>query len=140
MIGEIMVKGLFKIKHEWNDEFDGGYDLKLGKVKFDVKTMSRNVDPQPDYVFNVLEFQKDLDSDAYIFCSINQRTNMLFVCGWIDKKDFFKKAEKYEKGKSRKRKDGSKMKLKANNFEIKIKDLKPIAPLLNDYVVKKLAE
>tara|TARA_R100001244_G_scaffold59445_1_gene50001 strand:+ start:678 stop:1217 length:540 start_codon:yes stop_codon:yes gene_type:complete len=140
MLGEIMVKQLFKIKHEWSDGFDGGYDLKLGDLKFDVKTMLRKVDPEPDYVFNVLEFQKDLDSDAYIFCSINKRTSMLWVCGWISKEEFFKKAEKFEKGKKRERKDGSKMKLKANNFEIKIKELNPIQPLLQDYVVGKLCD
>lgn len=140
MLGEITVKKVFGISHVWDNEFDGGYDLKLGDMKFDVKTMCRNVDPQPDYVFNVLEFQKDLDSDAYIFCSINQRTNMLYICGWISKEEFFKKAEKFEKGKKRKRKDGSKMKLKANNFEIKISELNSINPLLQDYVVKKLAE
>lgn len=140
MLGEITVKNLFKIKHEWNNEFDGGYDLKLGNIKFDVKTMGRNVDPEPDYVFNILEFQKDLDSDAYIFCSLNKRTNMLHICGWIMKEDFFKKAEKYEKGKKRKRKDGTKMKLKANNFEIKIKDLKNFNELYQVYIIEKLAE
>ncbi len=102
--------------------------------------MGRNVDPEPDYVFNVLEFQKDLDSDAYIFCSLNKRTNMLHICGWIMKEDFFKKAEKYEKGKKRKRKDGTKMKLKANNFEIKIKDLKNFNELYQSYIIEKLTE
>ena len=137
MIGEIMIKQMFKVEHKWDEGFDGGYDMKIGDIKFDIKTMARSVDPQPDYVFNILEYQKDLDSDAYIFASINKRTNMLYVCGWILKEDFFKKAEKFEKGKKRKRKDGSKMKLKANNFEIKISELNDFSDLLNEYVVKK---
>ena len=55
MIGEIMIKQMFKVEHKWDEGFDGGYDMKLGDIKFDIKTMARSVDPQPDYVFNILE-------------------------------------------------------------------------------------
>ena len=84
-----------------------------------------------------LIFGTGSDRNVLTVTAINKRTNMLYVCGWILKEDFFKKAEKFEKGKKRKRKDGSKMKLKANNFEIKISELNDFSDLLNEYVVNR---
>ena len=110
-------------------EFDGGWDLEHKGLKIDVKTTGRRVPPREWYVHNLIGFQKDFDCDAYIFCTLNKQTYELTVDGWITKEDFFEKAEKFKKGTLRTRQDGTKLKLKATGYEIKITDLQPIETL-----------
>ena len=85
LLGEISVKKYFNINHKYENGFDGGFDFIYKGRKFDVKTMGRNVDPKPYYVNNFITYQLDYDCDAYIFCSLNKKTNKLSVCGWLTK-------------------------------------------------------
>ena len=130
MLGEVAVKRLFKQPVDLTAEFDGGFDFEHNEMKIDVKTMGRNVNPQPSYVNNFVAYQKDFKCDAYIFCSLNKKTSELHICGWVTKDELLDKAEKFKKGTERTRSDGSVLKLKAPTYEIKNSDLKPIDTLL----------
>lgn len=129
LVGEIMVKSLFGINHEWTKGFDGGFDFQYKGFKIDVKTMGRNVDIKPDYVNNFVEHQIKFDCDIYIFCSLNRRKNELTICGYISKKELLNLATLVKKGSTRYRKDGSTFKSRTAMFEIKNTDLKNIEKL-----------
>tara|TARA_R100000951_G_scaffold32121_1_gene27434 strand:+ start:1748 stop:2254 length:507 start_codon:yes stop_codon:yes gene_type:complete len=107
LIGEIMTKELFNIKHEWQSGFDGGFDFIYKGKKIDVKTMGRTVNPKPFYINNFVAFQKEFDCDCYIFNSINKKTNELTICGWVTKQDLLDKAFFCEKGSVVKRSNGT---------------------------------
>ena len=130
ILGEYCIKRRFGLEPDLKEGFDGGWDFEYKGMKIDVKTTGRKVPPREWYVHNLIAFQKDFDCDAYIFCTLNRQTYELTIDGWITKEDFFDKATKFKKGTYRTRDDGSKFKLKATGFEIKIEDLKPINTLL----------
>ena len=102
----------------YENGFDGGVDLTINGLTYDVKTMGRNCDPQDDYVNNLIALQANYKVDRYIFCSYNKLTNMLSVCGWINKSKFFDKANFYDKGTRRYRTDGTYFETKADLYEI----------------------
>ena len=126
LLGEIVVKEYFGIKHEWLKGFDGGFDFIYKGNKIDVKTMGRNVDPKEFYVNNFISFQKDFDCDYYIFTSLNKKTNQLKICGYVSKKELLEKSILYKKGDIRYREDGTNFKMKADTYEIKNSSLNKI--------------
>lgn len=123
LIGEAMVKQAFNFKPLFSEGYDGGYDLELGGVKIDVKTMGRNVYPKLYYVNNFIALQEHFDCDVYVFCSLNRVANVLTICGWVTKEQLFDRGNKYKKGESRRRSDGSSFILKADTYEIENKYL-----------------
>lgn len=129
LVGEIIVKMLFGIKHEWTKGFDGGFDFQYKGLKIDVKTMGRNVDIKDHFVNNFIQHQIKYDCHIYIFCSLNKRKNELTICGFISKKELLKVATLIKKGSIRHRKDGSTFKSRTSMFEIKNTDLKNIEKL-----------
>lgn len=116
---------LMKPSKNW----DGGFDIEWNGYKADIKTVIRTVQPKPNYICNFYEVQKKHQSDAFIFTSLNTKEKILTICGWIEKEEFFKKAQKFEVGSKRFRSDGSHFTSTTNHFEIKILDLNN--PLLN---------
>ena len=50
LVGEIIIKRLFGLDHEFKNGFDGGFDFVYKGLKIDVKTMGRNVDVK-DYFY-----------------------------------------------------------------------------------------
>lgn len=98
--------------------FDGGVDLSINKLSYDVKTMGRTIDPHDDYVNNLIALQANYKVDRYIFCSLNKITYDLTICGWINKVKFFDKANFYDKGTKRYRTDGTYFETKADLYEI----------------------
>ena len=76
LVGEIIIKRLFGLDHEFKNGFDGGFDFVYKGLKIDVKTMGRNVDVKDYFVNNFVAHQKQFDCDIYIFCSLNKKTNM----------------------------------------------------------------
>lgn len=103
--------------------FDGGIDGELYGLTFDIKTMGRDVDPSLDFVNNLMQSQTKFNVDVYIFASLNKQTNKFTVCGWIPKHLFLERAVLFEKGKERKRRDGTTFQTKAGMYEIKNSDL-----------------
>jgi hypothetical protein len=97
---------------------DGGVDFELFGLTFDVKTMTRAVDPKLEYVNNLIASQVAFDVDAYLFLSFNRASNRITVCGWLPKDDFLARAKLYAAGQTRHRNDGTSFEMKADTFEI----------------------
>ena len=103
--------------------FDNGEDIKYNDLVIAVKTMGRNCDVRPDFVNNLFGLQKEYNTDIYVFTSTNKITNVLTVCGWVDKKQFLEKASIFPEGSTRYRSDGTKFKTYAELYEINNQDL-----------------
>ena len=132
LLGEITIKNYFGVKHNWVNGFDGGYDFIYNNKKIDVKTMGRNVTPKDFYVNNFISFQKNFHCDYYIFTSLNKKTNELFICGYLSKKDLLEKATLYKKGTIRNRENGTTFKMKTDTYEIKNSFLNQIKYFINE--------
>lgn len=85
--------------------------------------MGRRADPKPDYVNNFIGLQKNYRTDTIIFCSLNRSTDVLTVCGWIEKGELPKKTAFFPKGTRRYRDDGTCFVTKADLFEIRNTEL-----------------
>ncbi len=130
LVGEILTKNLFNIKHKFTQGFDGGYDFVYKKQKIDIKTMGRTVNVKDYFVHNFIAFQENYNCDLYIFNSLNKKNNKLNICGWITKKDLLNKSMFYKKGTIRKRSNGTSFKMKADTYEIKNNQLNNIKELI----------
>lgn len=97
---------------------DGGVDVIIHQKLFDIKTMGRTTKPELNFVNNFTASQSVFNVDGYIFTSLNKTNMRISICGWIPKSDLEKKANFYEKGKERTRRDGSSFYLKADTYEI----------------------
>ena len=116
--------------------FDGGFDFEVFGMRFDVKTMGRTTDPQPNFVNNLLRSQIKFCCDAYLFASFNKKTLNLTFCGWIPKESFMYHAKLYEKDAIRERFDGTTFQLKADTFEIKNHQLRGTAASWPELIVE----
>ncbi len=103
--------------------FDGGYDFNIKGKTVDIKTMSRSVPMRDYFVHNFIGYQRTYEVDYYIFASFNTKTNILTICGCIDKETFFKRADFFEQGSIRQRADGTTFRTFAPLYEIKQKEL-----------------
>lgn len=103
--------------------FDGGKDFIINGKRVDIKTMGRTVPVLDHYVHNFVGYQKPYDVDYYIFASFNKKRNILTICGYIDKKQFFERADYLPAGSVRHRDDGSSFTTFAPLYEIKQSDL-----------------
>lgn len=123
-ISESVMSNLFGFGYiDASKGFDSGIDIQYNGLKIDVKTMSRKFDPKPDWVNNFTRLQDHYQTQVYIFCSYNVVSNVLTVCGWIDKETFKMKRNLYFKGSERQRADGSVLTLNSDTYEIKNIDL-----------------
>ena len=98
--------------------FDGGIDAHIHSLSFDIKTMGRKVTPRLDFVNNLMKSQTKFNVDGYIFASVNTNDNRITICGWIPKPLFLERAELFEKGAVRQRKDKTTFETKAAMYEI----------------------
>ena len=57
LVGEILTKKVFGIKHKFEKGYDGGFDFQYKNKRIDVKTMSRTVDMKDHYVHNFIAYQ-----------------------------------------------------------------------------------
>ena len=103
---------------ESSDKSDGGIDFKYLDKTYDVKTMGRNCDPKSYYVNNIIGHQKNYKVDRYIFVSINRNEMTATICGWINKENFYKKANFYPKDTIRTREDNTNFATKADLYEL----------------------
>jgi len=118
LLGENMLRLIIGLQPKFVPGYDHGYDLEMNGVKVDVKTMGRTVDPKPTYVNNFIAFQKDLDAQVYVFCSINKSTNVFFVCGVMSKEELLDQGSFFPLGALRYRDDKTTMRMKAPTYEI----------------------
>ena len=132
LLGEICFKRL--VSGEWpniDTGFDGGYDLKVEGRCVDVKTMGRTVKVESGFVHNYVLVQSHLAADMLVFQSYIKKTNILEVCGWIDKEDALAFGTVYPKGSIRTRRDGTTFTTGTELLEIEQGFLKPFCGRLN---------
>ena len=127
LLGEYTVKHHLGLPVKFSEGFDGGFDIVDSQgLRWDVKTMGRMVDPKPHYVNNLIASQLNYDCDYYLFCSLNKRTSVLNVCGYIPTELFKKIAYFTPEGKKVTRDDGTTFKMKTDNWTISNQDLRPV--------------
>jgi hypothetical protein len=139
LIGEFIVScfmGLAKVKYDYhqgawkwlpelsNDGFDGGFDIELVTgEKFDVKTMTRNVDLQDHHEHNVVASQVKYNCDFYIFCSLNKRKNTLSIDGYLSKFELIALSNFHPSGEMIVRDNGTTFLITADTFSVEAKHL-----------------
>lgn len=124
IIGQSVVMEMFGQGYvDGSTGFDGGKDISVLGYSIDVKTMGRKSKVYPSYANNFMAVQKSLNTDIFIFCSLNKTTNELTVCGWIPKAEFLMRATLHKKGSLRYRDDGTSFPLFADMYEISNKEL-----------------
>lgn len=119
ILGQIVLTDLLEMDRPTGDGFDGGFDFVINNRRVDIKTMGRTTEMRDYYVHNFIAYQKNYTVDYYIFASFNKTNNVLTICGCIDKANFKKRAEFYEKGTLRYRSDGTSFETKGPLYEIK---------------------
>ena len=139
IIGQSVVMNLFKQGYvDGATGFDGGIDIEFFNYKIDVKTMGRMCDVRSDYTNNFLKLQDYFNTDIYIFCSYNKKTQELTICGWIDKELFKQKRKYYSKGSTRIRANGTTFKTFTDLYEIdnnKINDVLSVSELKTQIIL-----
>lgn len=119
IVGQCVIMDMLKLPlMESNGFSDGGIDFIYGNKSYDVKTMGRNCDPKPYFVNNLIGLQKDYKVDRYIFGSINRQDMTMTICGWVNKEDFYKRANFFPKGMTRTRDDGTTFVAKTDLYEL----------------------
>jgi len=126
IVGECIV---YKALNKELPQYDSGSlieDIVINNKKIDIKSMARNVDMKDFYVHNFVGYQKDSANDILLGVSINKKTGVAQICGWLPKEVFLKKAKFFEKGSVRTRADGSTFKTMAPLYELENNKLNPI--------------
>ena len=93
LIGELT---LFRLIGKPQPNYESGRldeDININGKKVDIKSMARNVYMQEHYVHNFVAYQKDMPSDVLLFISINKRSGIVQICGWLEKENPLKKFE-----------------------------------------------
>lgn len=98
--------------------FDNGEDIRIGDYIVDIKTMGRNSPVRLNYVGNFPKCQDSYNTDVYIFTSLNKKTDILTIVGWLPKGEFLEKAILFKAGEIRTRNDGTEFNLTQDNYEI----------------------
>ena len=93
-------------------------DILINNKKVDIKSMARNVYMQDHYVHNFVAYQKDMPSDILLFISINKKSGVVQICGWLEKEKFLEDASFFNQGDKRERDDGTSFVLRAPLYEI----------------------
>jgi hypothetical protein len=80
MIAEVVIRDLLKLPRPkvFADDYDGGYDLKIGEVKYDVKNTGTD---KGVVLISKRQLENGNETDAYIFTRTNN--NELTILGTI---------------------------------------------------------
>jgi len=118
LIGELT---LFRLMGRPQPRYESGRldeDININNKKIDIKSMARNVYMQDHYVHNFVAYQKDMPSDILLFISINKKSGVVQICGWLEKEKFLNEASFFDQGDKRERDDGTSFVLRAPLYEI----------------------
>ena len=135
IIGQVVVCDLFKKPRPTGDGFDKGVDIELHNTTIDVKTMGRTVPFRKNrgYVHNFMGSQAHFDTQIYLFCSLNTTNNILTICGWLPKKDFFERSSHFKHGEIRVNHRGKRIAIRGKTGMYEIADF-----LINDFISPQL--
>ena len=123
-IGEKVIADLLDCEHKSTKDYD--LVLKDGTT-VDCKTYTSKYKPKETYMCNIMEASLHQRCDAYVFTNFNPEQNLVYVCGYIPKKDFFEKADYVKKGD---KSPVNGVQYKSNGYNLAIKELYPIEDLL----------
>ena len=102
------------------------YDIVKNNIKYDVNTKRCTSEPKDHYECSVAAFNTKQQCDYYVFVRIEYikgRWGRAWILGSYPKDKYFKKARFLKKGK----RDGdNSFKVKADCYNMSIKDLKPV--------------
>lgn len=128
-LGEEIVKSFLSAKSSNTKN----YDLMYNKKRYDIKTKLTSKEPLPEYDCSIAAYNTVQDCDGYIFVRIQKNKEDNLICGWIlgwmNKEDYFKNAQYWPKGKID---PANGFRVKANCYNVKIKDLNSLEELKNE--------
>lgn len=107
---------------EYSDE--DTVDFKHEETTFDSKAQGCNSKPKEYFVATLYEEQKNRNVDYYIFSRVQNDWKKVWICGFISKKEFFKKAKLIKAGTK-----NNNFTYDQSRFEIEYKMLKAITEL-----------
>jgi hypothetical protein len=122
-IANKILKG--KIKNTYD------YDIVTDEFTYDVKTKRCTSAPKPFYECSIAAYNIKQRCDRYIFIRvecINEVCTRAWVLGWIDKEEYFKRADRLVKGQVDKRNNYT---VKADCFNLRIDELNQFEEELN---------
>lgn len=112
-------------------ESDCGIDLVYKGIKIDIKANAYNGNPKPSYFANVFAAQKNYQTDVYIFSVVHKHNRTLTITGWIDKAEFFSKANIRKKGDTITTSSGNTLILRSTDYAVKISELNQVNNLMD---------
>lgn len=100
IVGEIVYPSIFPNAQKTPDR-DIPYDFYHDGKKIDVKCKYRKVDPRENFEASFFAYQmgnKFKMVDRYVFMSTRDDFSTVWICGYIDKRDFMDRAVLWRKG------------------------------------------
>ena len=74
------------------------YDLIVNGNKADVKTKRTTVPPIQSFNCSISAHNTTQKCDIYIFARVHENKKEAWICGWVPKDEFFKRAKFFRKG------------------------------------------
>jgi hypothetical protein len=142
MKGERNVEGIlgelaalkFLPKAEATDTHDN--DLKIGQVTIDVKTKRLTNKPRLYYDCTVYGYNPHQNCHVYLFAGVKSDYSVVWLSGFISKKEFYEKSEFCPAGSQRPLGGGKMLTYKEDNYVIQVNKLKNMK-FLKNVVIKK---
>jgi hypothetical protein len=94
-VGEKAVADLLDCVHEPSFQYD--LTLKDGRT-IDCKTFSNKYYPKESFECHVMKKKRQQTCDIYLFSSYNRDKNLLYLCGYMPRDEFYSKAKLVRKG------------------------------------------
>jgi hypothetical protein len=110
-IGEKVIYDALKLEKNDITNFDNGIDLTLNKLLIDIKTKVRRFKTESWFAWNIPLSQfnnPQYKNNSYLFCSFNDKNDILTIEGWITKEEAIKRCLYLPKGAYRLKSNGQK--------------------------------
>lgn len=98
-------------------------DFKVSGKRVDVKTISNDFGPFPDFNVNVPSCQVSLDQDLFAFVFYDKSNGSYTIAGAVEREDLLRKGVLKRKGESERKGSFS---YKCDTYVLKVKELLPI--------------
>lgn len=145
MRGERNVEGIlgelaalkFLPQAEATDNFDN--DFRIGDITFDVKTKRLTNKPRLYFDCTVYGYNPHQNCHLYLFAGVKADLSVVWLSGFISKKDFYQNAEFCPKGTQRPLGNDKMLTYKEDNYVVQVKQLSAVE-VLNRITLKKKTE